>query len=112
MARLHYAAICSLDGYTEDADGKFDWAAPDQEVHAFVNDLERAIGTALYGRRMYETLAVWQTIGGPEHDADGERLRRGLAGDGQGRLLDHADGGQHATHPAGAQSSTRRRCAG
>ena len=68
MARLHYAAICSLDGYTADADGKFDWAAPDREVHAFVNDLERSIGTALYGRRMYETLAVWQTIGGPEHD--------------------------------------------
>jgi dihydrofolate reductase len=69
MARLHYAAICSLDGYTEDADGKFDWAAPDEEVHAFVNDLERSIGTTLYGRRMYETLAVWQTIGGPEHHA-------------------------------------------
>jgi dihydrofolate reductase len=69
MARLQYAAICSLDGYTEDADGKFDWAAPDEEVHAFVNDLERSVGTALYGRRMYETLAVWQTIGGPEHHA-------------------------------------------
>jgi dihydrofolate reductase len=69
MARLQYAAICSLDGYTEDADGKFDWAAPDEEVHAFVNDLERPVGTALYGRRMYETLAVWQTIGGPEHHA-------------------------------------------
>ena len=68
MARLHYAAICSLDGYTADADGKFDWAAPDREVHAFVNDLERSIGTALYGRRMYETLAVWQTIGGPGSD--------------------------------------------
>jgi dihydrofolate reductase len=68
MARLHYAAICSLDGYTEDADGKFDWSAPDLEVHTFVNDLERPLGTALYGRRMYETLAVWQTIGGPEHE--------------------------------------------
>jgi dihydrofolate reductase len=68
MARLVYTAICSLDGYTVDADGKFDWAAPDEEVHAFVNDLERPLGTYLFGRRMYETLAVWQTIGGPEHD--------------------------------------------
>jgi dihydrofolate reductase len=69
MARLQYAVICSLDGYTADADGAFDWAAPDEEVHAFVNDLERPIGTCLYGRRMYETLAVWQTISGPEHEA-------------------------------------------
>jgi dihydrofolate reductase len=64
MARLQYVVICSLDGYTADADGKFDWAAPDEEVHAFVNDLERSVGTYLYGRRMYETLAVWQTLGG------------------------------------------------
>jgi dihydrofolate reductase len=69
MARLHYAVICSLDGYTADADGKFDWAAPDEEVHAFVNDLERPVGTHLYGRRMYETLAVWQTIGGADSPA-------------------------------------------
>jgi dihydrofolate reductase len=69
MARLVYTAICSLDGYTVDADGKFDWAAPDEEVHAFVNDLERPLGTYLFGRRMYETLAVWQTMGGPEAHA-------------------------------------------
>jgi len=69
MGRLVYAAICSLDGYTVDADGKFDWAAPDEEVHAFVNDLERSVGTYLYGRRTYEVMAVWQTIGGPEHPA-------------------------------------------
>ncbi|MBB3675959.1 dihydrofolate reductase family protein [Modestobacter versicolor] len=69
MGRLQYVAICSLDGYTEDAAGSFEWATPDEEVHAFVNDLERPVGTALYGRRMYETLAVWQTIGGPEHPA-------------------------------------------
>ncbi len=61
MAKLIYAAICSLDGYVEDEDGKFDWAAPDEEVHAFVNDLERPIGTYLYGRRMYETMAFWET---------------------------------------------------
>jgi dihydrofolate reductase len=63
MAKLTYAAITSLDGYIEDAEGRFDWAMPDAEVHAFVNDLERPIGTHLYGRRMYETMAVWQTIG-------------------------------------------------
>src|SRR5215207_11101832 len=63
MAKLTYAAITSLDGYIEDEGGKFDWATPDAEVHAFVNDLERPVGTHLYGRRMYETMAVWQTVG-------------------------------------------------
>jgi dihydrofolate reductase len=63
MAKLIYAAIASLDGYVADADGRFDWAAPDDEVHAYVNDLERPIGTYLYGRRMYETMAVWETMG-------------------------------------------------
>lgn len=61
MARLIYSAIASLDGYTEDTKGEFDWAAPDEEVHGFINDLERAAGTHLYGRRMYETLTVWET---------------------------------------------------
>jgi dihydrofolate reductase len=68
MAKLTYAAITSLDGYIEDEAGKFDWAAPDPEVHAFVNDLERPVGTYLYGRRMYETMAVWQTVGGEPAD--------------------------------------------
>ena len=63
MAKLTYAAITSLDGYIEDEGGGFDWAVPDPEVHAFVNDLERPVGTYLYGRRMYETMAVWQTVG-------------------------------------------------
>ena len=63
MAKLIYSAIASLDGYMEDAQGKFDWAAPDEEVHAFVNDLERGIGTYLYGRRMYETMVFWETAG-------------------------------------------------
>ena len=63
MAKLIYAAIASLDGYVEDEDGRFDWAAPDDEVHAFVNDLERPIGTYLYGRRMYETMVFWETAG-------------------------------------------------
>jgi dihydrofolate reductase len=61
MAQLIYAAIASLDGYVEDEDGKFDWAMPDEDVHAFVNDLERSIGTYLYGRRMYETMVFWET---------------------------------------------------
>jgi dihydrofolate reductase len=61
MAKLIYSAIASLDGYIEDADGNFDWAAPDDEVHAFVNDLERSVGTFLYGRRMYETMVFWES---------------------------------------------------
>ena len=64
MARLIYSAITSLDGYIEDDEGKFDWAAPDEEVHAFVNDLERPIGSYLYGRRMYETMVFWETATG------------------------------------------------
>jgi dihydrofolate reductase len=60
MAKLIYAAIASLDGYIEDAEGKSDWSMPDEEVHAFVNDLERTMGTYLYGRRMYETMAFWE----------------------------------------------------
>ena len=63
MARLIYAALCSLDGYVADADGRWDWARPDEEVHSFVNDLERPIGTHLYGRRMYEVLVAWETMG-------------------------------------------------
>jgi dihydrofolate reductase len=62
MAKLIYSAIASLDGYVEDEHGRFDWAAPDEEVHAFVNDLERAVGTYLYGRRMYETMVFWETV--------------------------------------------------
>jgi dihydrofolate reductase len=61
MAKLIYTAISSLDGYIEDVDGNFDWAAPDEEVHSFINDLERTAGTYLIGRRMYETMMVWET---------------------------------------------------
>ena len=60
MAKLTYTAITSLDGYIEDADGRFDWAAPDEEVHEFANDLERPVGTHLYGRRLYETMVFWE----------------------------------------------------
>jgi dihydrofolate reductase len=70
MAKLIYAAIASLDGYVEDEQGKFDWAAPDDDVHAFVNDLERPVGTYLYGRRMYETMVFWETVNpGGDHPA-------------------------------------------
>lgn len=61
MAKLIYSAITSLDGYVEDKSGNFDWAMPDAEVFAFVNDLERPVGTYLYGRRMYETMTLWET---------------------------------------------------
>jgi dihydrofolate reductase len=62
MAKLIYSVISSLDGYFEDAEGTFDWAEPDDEVHAFINDLDRPIGTYLYGRRMYETMVFWETV--------------------------------------------------
>jgi dihydrofolate reductase len=61
VADLIYSAIASLDGYVADEDGNFGWAAPDEEVHAFVNELERPIGTYLYGRRMYETMVFWES---------------------------------------------------
>jgi len=62
VSKLIYSAIASLDGYVADEHGNFGWAAPDEELHAFVNDLERPIGTYLYGRRMYETMVVWETL--------------------------------------------------
>jgi dihydrofolate reductase len=62
MAKLIYSAMTSLDGYVADRDRNFDWAAPDEEVHAFVNDLERAVGTYLYGRRMYDVMVAWETM--------------------------------------------------
>jgi dihydrofolate reductase len=65
MAQLIYLAIASLDGHIEDEDGNFDWAEPSDEVHAFVNDLARPVGTFLYGRRMYETMTVWETDPSP-----------------------------------------------
>ena len=61
MATLIYSAITSVDGYVSDSRGNFDWAAPDEEVHRFVNAQERPIGTYLYGRRMYETMVFWET---------------------------------------------------
>ncbi len=62
VARLIFSAITSLDGCVEDEHGKFDWAEPDLEVHTFINDLERPVGTYLYGRRLYETMVAWETM--------------------------------------------------
>jgi dihydrofolate reductase len=61
MGKLTYTAIMSLDGYVSDEAGNFGWAAPDEEVHAFINDLERPVGTYLYGRRLYEVMLYWET---------------------------------------------------
>ena len=79
MADLIYVALASLDGYIEDEEGKFDWAEPDEEVHSFANELERQVGTHLYGRRLYETMAVWETLpldGQPGYISDFAELWR------------------------------------
>jgi dihydrofolate reductase len=76
MAKLIYSAITSLDGYVADENGNFDWAAPDEEVHAFVNDLERPVGTYLYGRRMYETMVYWEN---PPTDGEESAVERDFA---------------------------------
>ena len=82
MAKLIFSAITSLDGFIEDEQGTFEWAVPDLEMHQFANDLERSIGTHLYGKRMYETMAVWQTLGdepdAPPVEAEYAELWRGL----------------------------------
>ena len=70
MANLIYSVIASLDGYIADEDGNFDWAEPDEEVHRFVNDLQRPVGTNLMGRRMYEVMAYWETAPTDAGDAD------------------------------------------
>jgi dihydrofolate reductase len=71
MARLIYAMNASVDGYTADTDGNFDWTMPDEELHRFFNDFERPHGIHLYGRRMYETMAIWEDddflVGMPEY---------------------------------------------
>ena len=74
MAALLYAAICSLDGYVADEFGSFEWAAPDEEVHAHVNDLQRGVGTHLLGRRMYEVMSYWDAP-----DADAGDIERDFA---------------------------------
>ena len=100
MARLIYSAIMSLDGYIADADGRFEWAAPDEEVHAFVNELERPVGTYLFGRRMYETMRSWETAhtvaGQPPVALD---FAQDLAGRRQDRLFHHPPDAGHRQDP-------------
>ncbi len=105
MVKLIYSAIASLDGYVADADGHFDWAAPDEEVHAFVNDLERPVGTYLYGRRMYEVMAAWETMDATADQPRQPRLRGDLAGGRQGRLL--ADAGRRVDAADAARARLR-----
>ena len=79
LGELIYFAIQSLDGYIEDPQGKFDWGKPDEEVHTFVNDLERPVGTYLYGRRLYEVMTAWETVplaGQPRYIQDFAELWR------------------------------------
>ncbi len=76
MAGLIYSSIASLDGYVADQNGNFDWAAPDDELHAFVNDLERPVGTYLYGRRMYEVMRFWEN---PDLRSDTSEVTRDFA---------------------------------
>ena len=107
MARLIYSAIMSLDGYIADADGRFEWAAPDEGVFGFVNELERPVGTYLSGRRMYETMRYWETahtVGRPV--ARRARLREDLAGGRQDRVFHHPPdaGYRQDPHRAGLRS--------
>ena len=73
MGKLIYSMLASLDGYVEDGDGGFGWAAPSEEVHAFANEIGASIGTYLYGRRMYETMLFWETAHGVPGLGDVER---------------------------------------
>ena len=110
MANLIYTAITSLDGYVVDADGNFDWAAPDEEVHAFVNDLERGIGTYLYGRRLYEVMRLLGDRPPARRPAGGGAgLRPGLAGREQDHLLQHAGVGQQRADQDRADLRSRSR---
>ena len=77
MAKLIYTAISSLDGYVADSDGNFDWSAPDEDVHRFVNDLERSNGTYLLGRRMYEVMRYWESAPTGNGELSAERTTRG-----------------------------------
>jgi len=102
MAKLIYAAIASLDGYVEDEEGRFDWAAPDEEVHAFVNDLERPIGTYLYGRRMYETMVFWR----PRAPRPMSRQCSGTMLGSGGRLRRSCTPGRFRRYPARGRGSS------
>src|SRR2546428_13235894 len=97
MAKLIYSAFTSLDGYVEDETGNFNWAELDEEVHAFINRRERRIGTYLLGRKMYETMAVWESRAGVQAD---------LAGGRKDRVLDDAAHGLYGQDTALAEIRT------
>ena len=100
MAKLLYVMNASLDGYIADEDGKFDWGAPGEEFYSFINDLLRPVGTYLYGRRLYELMAVWETDPTAAAQSPGTReFARDLAGGRQGRVLQDAGGGLHHQDP-------------
>jgi dihydrofolate reductase len=100
MAKLIYTMLLSLDGYVADQRGNFDWAAPDEEVHTFVNELERPIGTHLYGRKMYEVLVAWET---PETFADQRPFMQDFA-----RIWQAADKIVYSTTLANVSSARTR----
>jgi dihydrofolate reductase len=112
MGKLIYSAIASLDGYIEDERGEFGWAAPDEEVHAFVNDLERPIGTYLYGRRMYDTMVYWETEGSSDDDPAVSRdfadLWRAAEKVVYSRTLTHAGGPRTRIEPEFDPAAIRR----
>ena len=109
MAKLIYSAITSLDGYVADEDGNFDWAVPDEEVHTFVNDLERPVGTYLYGRRMYEVMV---RLGGQPGLRRRASLRPGLRGDLAGGRQDRVlqDAGDGVERQDADRAGLRPRC--
>jgi dihydrofolate reductase len=93
MAKLIYSAITSLDGYIADEEGNFDWAEPDEEVHTFVNDLERSVGTYLYGRRMYEVMVAWETMALADQQPFIQDFAEIWTGGRQDRVLQDAEDG-------------------
>ena len=109
VAKLIYSALTSLDGYVADEDGNFGWAKPSEEVHVFVNDLERPVGTHLYGRRMYEVMAYWETADTARRPA---AVHPGLRGDLEGgredRLLE--DAGRGIQRQDAHRTGLRHRC--
>ena len=110
MGRLIYAMIQSLDGYVADAAGRFDWAEPDESVHTFANQLQRSVAMNLYGRRMYEVMSAWETLGTHgDEPAYIEAVRRAVARVRQSRLLDDPGLGGRRSHPDRARVRTRRR---
>jgi dihydrofolate reductase len=109
MAKLVYTAVTSLDGYVADREGNFDWSAPDEEVHAFVNDLERPVATYLYGRRMYEVMSVWETLEDPAPAvSDFARIWRAAEKVVYSRTLTTASTARTRIEPAFDPASVRR----